>query len=133
SGVLRHPHYDGKVKRAHGYRLAVGNAEAIFLSASPTAHVAGATASLLLEIDEGQDVDFDKYTRDFRPMAAAANATTVIYGTAWTPDTVVERQRQTNEARTAAEKDGFGVANRKPISVRALYLSVIVWVPENSG
>ncbi len=103
SGVLRHPHYDGKVKRAHGYRLAVGNAEAIFLSASPTAHVAGATASLLLEIDEGQDVDFDKYTRDFRPMAAAANATTVIYGTAWTPDTVVERQRETNEARTAID------------------------------
>ena len=103
SGVLGHPRYEGKVKRAHGYRLAVGNAEAIFLSASPTAHVAGATASLLLEIDEGQDVDFDKYTRDFRPMAAAANATTVIYGTAWTPDTVVERQREANEARTAVD------------------------------
>ena len=36
-------------------------------------------------------------------MAVAANATTVIYGTAWTPDTVVERQRETNEARTAVD------------------------------
>lgn len=103
SGVLRHPRYEGTVRRAHGYRLPVGNAEAIFLSASPTAHVAGITASHLLEIDEGKDVDFDKYPRDFRPMAAAANATTVIYGTAWTPDAVVERQRETNEARTTVD------------------------------
>lgn len=101
--VLRHPRNDGKVKCAHGYKLAVGNAEAIFLSASPTAHVAGATASLLLAIDEGQDVDVDKYTRDFRPMATAANATTVICGTAWTPDGVVERQRDANDARTATD------------------------------
>lgn len=36
-------------------------------------------------------------------MAAAANATTVIYGTARTPDTVVERQRDANEARTATD------------------------------
>ena len=107
SGVLRHPRYDEKVKRAHGYRLAIGNAESIFLSTSPTAHAAGATASLLLAIEEGQDVNFDKYTRDFRPMAAPANATTVIYGTASTPDTVVESQREGNEARpTTPSTDG---------------------------
>lgn len=61
SGVLRRPRYEGTVQRAHGYTLPVGNAEAIFVSASPTAHVAGMTESHLLEIDEGKDVDFDKY------------------------------------------------------------------------
>lgn len=101
--TLRHPRYEGAVRRAHGYRIAVGNAEAIFLSASPHANVAGATASLLLEVDEAQDVDAAKYARDFRPMAAATNATTVLYGTAWMPDTILEVQRAANDDRTRAD------------------------------
>jgi hypothetical protein len=56
----------------------------------------GATASLLLEIDEAQDVDSDKYDREFRPMASSTNATTVLYGTAWRDDSILERQRQIN-------------------------------------
>lgn len=101
--TLHQPRYEGMVRRSHGYRIAVGHAEAIFLSASPHANVAGATASLLLEIDEAQDVDAAKYTRDFRPMAAATNATTVIYGTAWTSDTVLEVQRAVNDDRTRSD------------------------------
>lgn len=94
--ILRHPAFDGQYSREFGYRSVLGDAEAVFLSGGPYANVAGATASLLLEIDEGQDIDFDKYTRDFRPMAASTNATTVIYGTAWTADTLLERQRDVN-------------------------------------
>lgn len=94
--ILRHPAFDGQYSREFGYRSVLGEAEAVFLSGGPYANVAGATASLLLEIDEGQDIDFDKYTRDFRPMAASTNATTVIYGTAWTADTLLERQRDVN-------------------------------------
>lgn len=95
--ILRHPAFDGQYSREFGYRSVLGEAEAVFLSGGPYANVAGATASLLLEIDEGQDIDFDKYTRDFRPMASSTNATTVIYGTAWTADTLLERQRAVNE------------------------------------
>ena len=101
--TLHHARYEGVVRRSHGYRIGVGEAEAVFLSASPHANVAGATASLLLEIDEGQDVDAAKYARDFRPMAAASNATTVIYGTAWTPDTILEVQRAVNDDRTRTD------------------------------
>ena len=50
----------------------------IFLSAEPAANVVGHTASLLLEVDEAQDVDAEKFDREFRPMAATTNATTVL-------------------------------------------------------
>jgi hypothetical protein len=56
----------------------------------------GATANLLLEIDEAQDFSIEKYDRDFRPMGATANVTTVLYGTAWTGDSLLEREKQRN-------------------------------------
>ncbi len=49
----------------------------MFYSAGPQSNVVGATADLLLEIDEAQDVTPEKFDRDFRPMAAVANATTL--------------------------------------------------------
>lgn len=67
-----------------------------FFSASPESNVVGATAELLLEIDEAQDVEFDKFNRDFRPMAASRNATTVLYGTAWSETTLLATQRAAN-------------------------------------
>jgi len=51
-----------------------GNACAIFLSADKNANVVGNTAHLLLEIDEAQDVDKEKYTKDFKPMGATPTA-----------------------------------------------------------
>ncbi|MGH7620777.1 MAG: hypothetical protein ACREMU_00390, partial [Gemmatimonadaceae bacterium] len=57
-----------------------GDAAVRFLSAEPHANVVGHTAGLLLEVDEAQDVDAAKFDREFRPMAAAANAATVYYG-----------------------------------------------------
>ncbi len=67
-----------------------------FYSASPTSNVVGATADLLLEIDEAQDVDPEKFDRDFRPMASTTNATTILYGTAWTDTTLLAKQRAAN-------------------------------------
>jgi len=87
-----------------GYILRLGRAEALFFSAEPSAHVVGATASLLLEGDEAQDIDPQKWDKDFRPMAASTNATTVLYGTAWTERTLLA---QTSESlRRLEAQDG---------------------------
>ncbi len=80
----------------HGYIIRLGNARAIFLSAEESANVVGHTAHILLEIDEAQDVSKDKYTRDFRPMAASENTTTVLYGTTWDDSTLLEEVKQVN-------------------------------------
>ena len=66
-----------------GYIIRLGNARAIFLSADESANVVGNTAHILLEIDESQDVNKEKYTKEFKPMGATTNVTTVHYGT-WT-------------------------------------------------
>jgi hypothetical protein len=60
-----------------------GGAEVRFLSAEAHANVVGHTASLLLEVDEAQDVDAETFDRAFRPMAASTNAPVVYYGTPW--------------------------------------------------
>jgi hypothetical protein len=88
-----------QIWRNHGYiiglapskevRAAQVGPRVLFFSASPQSSIVGATASLLLEIDEAQDVDIDKYNRDLRPMASTTNATTVLYGTAWTDTTLL--------------------------------------------
>jgi hypothetical protein len=75
-----------------------GGPRVLFYSASPASNVVGATAELLLEIDEAQDVEWDKFNRDFRPMASTRNATTVMYGTAWSDSTLLARQRAANLA-----------------------------------
>jgi hypothetical protein len=84
--------------------IAIGRARVLFLSAERGASVVGHTASLLLEVDEAQDVDIDKFDREFRPMAATANATTVYYGTAWDDATLLERAKQAN--LEAERRDG---------------------------
>ncbi|NIM60965.1 MAG: hypothetical protein GTO30_04725, partial [Acidobacteria bacterium] len=77
-----------------GHAVRVGRARQIFMSAEPEANVVGHTAQLLLEVDEAQDVSEEKFDRDFRPMAATTNATTVYYGTAWDDRTLLERAKQ---------------------------------------
>jgi hypothetical protein len=79
-----------------GRAIRFGRARQIFLSAEPSANVVGHTASLLLEVDEAQDVDHEKFDREFRPMAATTGATTVYYGTPWDDSTLLERAVQTN-------------------------------------
>jgi hypothetical protein len=79
-----------------GYIIRLGSARAIFLSADESANVVGNTAHLLLEIDESQDVSKEKYTKEFKPMGATTNVTTVHYGTTWDDTTLLEEVKQTN-------------------------------------
>ena len=74
-----------------GATLRIGHASAMFLSASPAAHVAGHTASIALIADEAQDIDADWFNRQFRPMAASTGAPTVLFGTPWDGRTLLER------------------------------------------
>jgi hypothetical protein len=82
--------------REDGHAVRFGRARQLFLSAEPAANVVGHTASLLLEVDEAQDVEREKFDREFRPMAATANATTVYYGTPWDDTTLLEQAVQSN-------------------------------------
>lgn len=98
-----------------------GGPRVVFYSASPESNVVGATAELLLEIDEAQDVEWEKFNRDFRPMAAVKNATTVLYGTAWSDTTLLAQQKAANLAkqeqtgiRTHFEYDWRKVAAHNP-------------------
>ena len=79
-----------------GHILRVMNCRQLFLSAEPSANVVGATADVLLEVDEAQDVDAEKFSREFRPMAASANATTVLYGTPWDGHSLLEETAREN-------------------------------------
>ena len=79
-----------------GYIIRLGNARAVFLSADESANVVGNTAHILLEIDEAQDVSKEKYSKEFKPMGATTNVTTVHYGTTWDDSTLLEEVKQTN-------------------------------------
>jgi len=79
-----------------GRAIRLGLARQLFLSAEPSANVVGHTAGMLLEVDEAQDVDAEKFEREFRPMAATTGATVVYYGTPWDDSTLLERAVQTN-------------------------------------
>jgi len=82
--------------REDGRAIRLGRARQLFLSAEPGASVMGHTAGLLLEVDEAQDVDREKFDREFRPMGATTRATTVFYGTPWDDSTLLEQAVQTN-------------------------------------
>ncbi len=83
-------------RREEGRAVRLGRARQLFLSAEPSANVVGHTAGLLLEADEAQDIDRDKFDREFRPMAAPFAATTVLYGTPWDDSTLLEAAVQAN-------------------------------------
>lgn len=88
-----------------GHVYQVGKARITFLSGSPAANIVGATADLLLSIDEAQDIQVDKYDKEIAPMAASTNATRVFWGTAWTSNTLLAREAQT--ALELQRKDGI--------------------------
>jgi len=75
-----------------GYIFRINHARIAFLSGAPEANIVGATASTLLEVDEAQDVQIDKFDRDIAPMAASTNATRIFWGTAWTAHTLLARE-----------------------------------------
>jgi hypothetical protein len=88
--------FGGIWESERGYIIRLGSARAVFLSADESANVVGNTAHLLLEIDEAQDVSKEKYTKEFKPMGATTNVTTVHYGTTWDDATLLEEVKQTN-------------------------------------
>ncbi|HEX9107018.1 MAG TPA: hypothetical protein VF832_07315, partial [Longimicrobiales bacterium] len=92
-------------RKENGYIYRLGSARVFFLSGGPEAHIVGATASLLLEVDEAQDVLAAKFDKDIAPMAASTNATRVFWGTAWTSNTLLARELRA--AREAEERDGL--------------------------
>lgn len=102
--MLENPLMSNKVWRSYGYMIGVAKTpegratqsgpRIMFFSAGPEANIVGATASILLEIDEAQDVSIEKYNRDLRPMASTTNSTTVLYGTAWSDDTLLAISRE---------------------------------------
>ncbi len=73
-------------------RVRYGSAEVCCLSASPNAAIVGATADLLLEVDEAQLIPPAKFDREAAPMAAAVNAVQVFWGTAWDGQTLLARE-----------------------------------------
>ncbi len=79
-----------------GYMVRLGRARQLFFSAEEGSHVVGATAHILLEVDESQDVSKEKYSKEFKPMGASTNVTTVHYGTAWDDLTLLEEVKQSN-------------------------------------
>ncbi|NLE08859.1 MAG: hypothetical protein GX631_06360 [Dehalococcoidales bacterium] len=88
-----------------GYIVRFLKAKAVFLSAAKTSNVVGHTAHLLLEVDEAQDVDKDKYSKEFRPMGSTTNVTTVLYGTPWDDTTLLEETKQS--CYELEKKDGI--------------------------
>lgn len=98
---------DGTHYRVDGNVLRAGLASAVFLSASPTAHVAGHTASIALVADEAQDIDPDWFDRQFRPMAASTGAATVLFGTPWDGRSLLERAVARNLAIETRRGDGL--------------------------
>ncbi len=79
-----------------GSAIRLGRARQMFLSAEPSSNVVGATAHILLEVDEAQDVDREKFYKEFRPMGASTNVTTALYGTPWIGDSLLEEAKQAN-------------------------------------
>jgi Terminase RNaseH-like domain len=96
---------DGIAAREGGNCVRLGRARQLFLSAEPSSNIVGHTADLLLEVDEAQDVDVEKFDKELQPMAASSGATTVFYGTAWDDAGLLERARQAHLA--AERRDGI--------------------------
>jgi hypothetical protein len=92
-------------KKRSGYIYQFKEAMIYFLSGSPTSSIVGATASLLLECDEAQDVQIAKWDKEIAPMAASTNATRVFWGTAWTSKTLLARELRA--ARLQEKQDGI--------------------------
>jgi hypothetical protein len=95
----------GRWSKRSGYIYQCGEALIHFLSGAPTSSIVGATASLLLECDEAQDVEISKWDKEIAPMAASSHATRVFWGTAWTSTTLLARELRAAQQQEA--RDGI--------------------------
>jgi len=92
-------------RKESGYIYRMGHSRIYFFSGQPKSNIVGATASMLLEVDEAQDVMTAKYDKEIAPMAASTNATKVFWGTAWTSHTLLSRELRA--AKEQEKKDGI--------------------------
>lgn len=91
-------------EKEEGFIYRIGNSRIHFFSGQGESNIVGATASLLLEVDEAQDVDLNKYDKDIAPMASSTNATRVFWGTAWTDTTLLARELKAAKAAQKQDK-----------------------------
>ncbi len=82
----------------------LNQAKVTFLSGDKTSNVVGATASLLLIVNEAQDIQSADYYKKFVPMTASTNATRVLAGTVWSSSSLLAGEMRV--ARQMQEKDG---------------------------
>lgn len=81
--INRDPFIDRRrLRHREGNIVQYGEAQVQFLSTDPNSRVEGATASTLLDIDEGHLVDRGSFEEKFGPMTAMFAAPTVMYGVA---------------------------------------------------
>ena len=85
-------------RKSDGYKYHIGpprdSNKWAFLSINPASNVASQTAFTLLEGDEAQDIDANKWERDAAPMGSFNNATTVLWGVAWTKESFIYQGMQ---------------------------------------
>lgn len=92
-------------RKRSDYMRMIGRAVTSYLSGDANANVVGAVASLLLIVNEAQDIDPATYDKKFAPMTASTNATRIIVGTEWTNHTLLAREH--DAALEAQKKDGL--------------------------
>lgn len=84
-------------------RRGLGKAQCAFFSGHPSAKAEGATANLLLIINEAQDQDEAVIERRFTPMRASTNATALFVGTVRTTSDYLWRVKQRLEKLETAD------------------------------
>ncbi|HEX8992911.1 MAG TPA: hypothetical protein VF784_14620 [Anaerolineales bacterium] len=95
----------GQWRSSAGFMFRFHKARLQFLSGGQKSRVVGATADLLLSVDEAQDIAPAKFDKEFDPMTASTNATRVFWGTAWTSQTLLAREAR--RAKEEQEQDGI--------------------------
>jgi len=94
----------GLWRKRSDFMRQVGSCRVSFLSGDGQANVVGATASLLLVVNEAQDIAENVYDRNFAPMCASTNATRLLCGTVWTSGSLLGREMR--HARRQQQADG---------------------------
>lgn len=92
-------------KKRSDFMRMIGTCVVSFLSGDAAANVVGAVASLLLVVNEAQDIEPAIYDKRFAPMVASTNATRVFAGTTWTSKTLLAREMRNAAALT--KQDGI--------------------------
>lgn len=93
------PILKGKIQPREGFMYQLGKVSVCFLSTDPSANVVGATASLVLSIDEAHKVDKAKFNEDFLPMAGFQGVPVILYGVAADGSTLLEETADYNLER----------------------------------